>query len=213
MIDFISSQIQVDSSEIHVLEYPPFEPSKYYELLTDLELERCLHFGNEGRKREFVATRILRHALFGFQHIHYTAHGAPYVQLGSYISISHCKNKVAIATNDHYQIGLDLEIPRPNIEKIMHKFVAPSEFNLFNCTDPIVVSKIWSAKEALYKLAGRRQIHFKEELLLQPESDTIWNGKILNGDHELHVKLNIFEQDGVIFTLNTAPIERIDALA
>lgn len=210
MKGFKEYNIAQGATTIHVLQYPEFEIADYFDVLTDLERERCFQFGHIRRQREFVATRILRHGLFGYEHIHYDAHGAPFINGDTFISISHCSNSVAIAANKQYQVGLDLEVVRPDIQKIMAKFVSPKEMMDFNCKDAVVVSKIWSAKEALYKLAGRKKIHFKEELHLSWISETEWNGRILNPDHELHVKLNIFEQDGIIFTLNSTPIERID---
>lgn len=210
MREFKTSTIYQGATTIHVLDYPEFEIADYFDVLTELERERCLQFSHIRRQREFVATRVLRHNLFGFEHIHYDPNGAPYLNGDTFISISHCSNHVAIAVNDLYPVGLDLEIVRPDIHKIMAKFVGIEELSSFDCDDATVVSKIWSAKETLYKLAGRKKIHFKEELLLSCISESEWSGRILNHDHELHVKLNIFEQDGIIFTLNSAPIERID---
>ena len=79
---------------------------------------------------------------------------------------------------------------------------------LFDCTNPDVVTKLWSAKEALYKLAGRKEILFIEELLLSKTEDGLLSGSIINPDHELYVKLDIFERNGMFITINTDEVER-----
>lgn len=209
MKGFEFEHIQKGNTNIHILRYPNFDYHEHLELLTNDEQERCFSFGHERRKREFVATRILRHQIFGFQHIHYDANGAPYLNDGTHISISHCRNFVAIAENQEYKIGLDLEAPRAGINNVMHKFLSSEELEKFDCSDEQTVSKIWSAKEALYKLAGRKQILFATELHVEMVSENLWNGRIVNHDHELHVKLNIFEHEGIIITVNDAPVEKI----
>lgn len=208
---FKFSKINSGNSDIYILTYEPFDIESHFDVLTPDELERCLGFGHIKRKREFVATRILRHSIFGFQHIHYNANGAPFIHNGSFISISHCGNTVAIAVNPDFAIGLDLEVPRENIQTIMHKFLSEKEIELFDCADALVVSKVWSCKEALYKLAGRKQILFSSELHLEPLTDLEWKGRIINDDHELHVNLNIFEQHDLIITINNKPVERIES--
>ena len=209
MIGFEFEHIQKGKTSIHILRYPDFDFHRFLDLLTTDEQERCFSFGHERRKREFVATRILRHQIFGFQHIHYDANGAPYLDDGTYISISHCRNFVAIAQNQEYKIGLDLEAPRAGINNVMHKFLSQDELKNFDCADALTVSKIWSAKEALYKLAGRKQILFSSQLHVEAITEDQWKGRIVNPDHELHVKLNIFEHKGIIISLNDAPVEKI----
>jgi len=54
-----------------------FKAENYLYSLTDFELERYFTFKNEKRRNEFVATRLLKHDLFGFNQIRYRDHGAP----------------------------------------------------------------------------------------------------------------------------------------
>lgn len=195
---------------IYCLEYSDFELSDYHHALSADELERLFSFRHVKRQREFVATRVLKHSIFGFQHIHYNAVGAPFIPGTGFLSISHCSHTVAIAVNKEFAIGLDLELPRAHIGSVMHKFLSEAELNAFDCADSNVVSKIWSAKEALYKLAGRKEILFSQDLLVEPVTENKWLGTIRNRNHDLHVKLNIFEERGIIFTINSEPVERIE---
>lgn len=206
-MSFKFSSLNSNSTTIHFLEYGNYDPNIHVDKLTDMELERFKMFSHIKRQREFVATRLLRHNLFGFEHIHYDEHGAPYIENEGYISISHSKNKVAIALNKDYRIGIDLEPHRVNILNVAHKFLSPHEIKTFNCTDPIEVTKIWSAKEALYKLAGRKKILFSTELLLDLKNDE-WKGLIDNHDHHLLVNLDIFDIEDTIITINSREIEK-----
>ena len=154
---FSKKSINSHSSCIHLLSYKEFDPLEFTSKLTEIETERLLSFKNTNRRREFVATRILRHQLFGYQHIHYDDHGAPFIPNEGFISVSHSKNLIGIAVNENYKVGLDLEAHRKNILDLKSKFLSNNELLQFNCDDFIEVTKIWSAKEALYKLAGRKK--------------------------------------------------------
>ena len=206
---FQRDHILIGDTEIHTLLYPEFSPEDFLYVLTPDELKRYRSFSHIKRQREFIATRSLRHALFGMEHIHYSKEGAPYILQDTYISISHSKNLVAIALNRTFPIGLDLEAIRWDIDRVMHKFLSPEERLNFDCTDARLLTSIWSAKETLYKLAGRKQIFFSKELHISKVNNS-WKGRIQNPDHDLLVNLDIFERNGIIFTLNISPIERID---
>lgn len=198
--------INVTTSTIYICTYADFKPEDYYSYLTSNEIERLSCFKHPKRRMEFTATRILRHTIFGYSHIHYDEHGAPYIEDEGYISISHSKNTVAIAINPEFKIGLDLEEPREMIHSLKHKFLNNNEIETWDCSDYVNVTKIWSAKEALYKLAGRKQIIFKDELLLRLEKSH-WHGTIINPDHILEVKLNIFGDENLIISINTQAVE------
>ena len=79
-MDFIIDKIVFNDTLIYTLSFSDFEPLNYLDHLTVQEIERFEAFSHERRKREFVATRILRHSIFGFKHRHYNAVGAPYIE-------------------------------------------------------------------------------------------------------------------------------------
>lgn len=190
--------------------YSDFDPIDYMDRLTEIEQERLMTFKHIKRKREFMATRLLRHELFGFQHIHYSEIGAPFIEDEGFISISHSDQLVGIAINRNYLVGLDLESPRENILELSSKFLAPQECEHFDKTDKHEMTKVWSAKEAMYKLAGRKKIIFKEQLILSKDEHDGWRGTIINPDHSLRVKLDIFDHQGTVVSINSCAIERIE---
>jgi 4'-phosphopantetheinyl transferase EntD len=209
MIDFNFWQISSGSTQIHLMDYGNFEPNDYTEHLSDVEYARCLTFKHIRRRREFIATRILRKRILGSQHIQYNSIGAPYIKGVGFISISHSSHLVGLAFNENYMVGLDLETPRENILDISPKFLAPIEKYYFDNTNKLEMTSVWSAKEAMYKLAGRKKIIFKEELLLSKDELGNWRGKIINPDHILSVQLDIFDHQGTVVSINRCEVEQI----
>lgn len=207
--DFHIELLKSDSTEIYICRFAPFDPENYLDYLTGDEQERMYSFVHPARRMEFAATRILRHQVFGYAHIHYDPHGAPFIEGEGFISISHSRNAVGLAVNRDFRVGLDLECPRHNIVSISPKFLSIEEPGYFDTRDPLVLTKIWSAKETLYKLAGRKKIHFKTELLLSMDEDGSWIGRIVNPDCDILVKLNIFELNDLIVSLNATPIVEV----
>ena len=209
MTPFTFEEIHLNQTTVFLCKYVFFDINSYLSYLTKVELEKVNTFKSPSRKREFIASRILRHKVLGFETIHYNENGAPYIEGKGFISISHCKGNVGLAINQDYIIGLDLEPPRGNIFTLAHKFLSKNEKEKFNIQSKMEVTKIWSAKEALYKLAGRKKIIFKTELLLDKNSNSQWTGTIINPDSILSVNLNIFEHKGIIVSINSSKIVEV----
>ncbi len=96
------------------------------------------------------------------------------------VSMSHAKGFGAAAISIGNPIGIDIEIERTQITRIAHKFLHEAEKDW---TDQSIqeLTKIWGAKEALYKLHGRTQLIFAEQLLVHPfqkqKGEIIENGQ------------------------------------
>ncbi len=206
MTPFTFEEIHLNQTSIFLCKFDNFNIDTYLSYLSKEEQNKLISFKSLSRKKEFIAARILRHRILGFKTILYTSHGAPYIKEKGFISISHCKNWVGIAINKEYSIGLDLEPQRENILSLSHKFLSDNEILKFNTQSKLEVTKIWSAKEALYKLAGRKGIIFKKELLLDKDDNNNWSGKIINPNAILSVKLDIFEYKGIIISINKSKI-------
>lgn len=191
---------------IHFLEYDTFDPIDYLSHLTTEELERYHTFLHLKRKQEFVATRILRHEVFGYAHIHYNPVGAPYIKGEGFISISHAANLVAIASNPGFPLGLDVEIIRDKAMLLSGKFLSEKESSELKKDDATEMTRCWSAKEALYKLAGRKQIDFRKHLHLEKQGEQSWKGKIINPGEILLVDLHIFEYKNYVISFNSSPV-------
>ena len=206
-MNFIQNQIEVFDSIINLIEYDVFEPVDYLDQLSAIEKERFFQFKHIKRQREFVATRILRHSIFGFKHIHYNTIGAPYIEGEGFISISHSQNVIGIAVNQNFQVGFDLENASDKAKRLHTKFLNQEERIIFDTEDEMEMTKCWSAKETLYKLAGRNLIDFKKELVLDKNENEI-SGTIINPAEIIEVKLHDFIYKNQIITINKLPVVR-----
>lgn len=206
---FTQELLHIKGVELHLLRYVDFDPFTYLDQLTESEKERFFTFRHIDRKREFVATRILRHRIFGFQHIHYDAHGAPYIDGEGFISISHAEGLVGIAFCKDFKIGMDLETIREKAAYLSSKFLSEEEKRIFNAADAIEMTRVWSAKEVLYKLAGRKEILFKSQLLLSKSNDETYLGTVVNPDHVLKMNIHSMFWNDTIISLNVTACEKI----
>jgi len=123
--------------------------------------------------------------------------GKPHLDSGDWqVSMSHAKGYGAAAIQKGKPLGIDIEIERQQIERIAKKFLHEEEKTWLNhsVTD---LTKIWGAKEALYKLHGRTQLIFAEELLVHPfekgKGEIIEDGKkdTFNLNFDKHNSLHI----------------------
>ena len=97
------------------------------------------------------------------------------------LSISHAKGYAAAAINLNGPIGIDIEHEREQVLKIAHKFVHSSERKWVD-GDINRLTRVWSAKEALYKLHGRTQLIFAEQLITKNLDRPYGEGKIIERD-------------------------------
>ena len=204
--NFEHSTIKLGSTTIYIVRYSEFDPNDYLQFLSETEQERLASFNHIKRKREYCATRILKHELFGYLPIEYNTHGAPYIKGQGFISISHSNHHIAIAVNEAYQIGLDLEPISPKAMRLASKFISEEEHSFLDSMLPIEMTAAWSCKETMYKLAGRKKIIFKTQLKLIEKSEDTWKGEIHNPNEIRKVSLKVIKLDELIITLNNEPI-------
>lgn len=202
MKPFKRNRIQVNSVEIYLIYYKDFIPTDYLHFLSEREQVRLSTFTHLKRKQEFVSTRILKHELFGHREINYDESGAPYIYKEGFISISHSTGCSGIALNEDFKIGLDLEPYSSKAKKISSKFLNDFELSNLKLKDEKDFTAAWSCKEALYKLAGRKKIIFKTELLLLSREQNLWECQIINPNETIYVTLKSIFTDSLIITVN-----------
>ncbi len=125
------------------------------------------------KQNEWLASRFLAKFLAESLNLSYRglikdAYNKPYFQdLDHHLSLSHTVSHVAAAIHLHQPIGIDLEKITERLHIIKHKFLTDAERE--NANDNLEKLCIyWSAKESLYKLYGKRGVHFQNELLVTP---------------------------------------------
>lgn len=207
---FRINNIELEKQTIYTLEFDPYNIFDYFDLLTNHEIERTLTFKSPKRQQEFVATRVLRHEIFGFNHIQYNEVGAPYIEEEGFISISHANGIVGIALNKSHEVSLDLETVSDQAIRLRDKFLSENERKNLNVDSPIEMTKAWSLKEVLYKLSGKKGLHFKEQLLLEKQNEENWLGRIIYDDNLVAVELFTFVREKVIISFNTGRKKFID---
>lgn len=206
-MNFSIENIELYDSSLFFLMYDEFTPSSYTDALTDQEVCYFNNIRHLKRQREYIATRILRNSVFGKKTICYNEIGAPYIEGGNNISVSHSENTIGIAVNNSFKIGLDLETITPKAQRLHEKFLNEEEMENFDTSSATEMTKCWSAKEALYKLADRNGIDFRQELLIYKDAEN-WGGKIVNDTYIYSVDLHLFEFNNQIVTINTNKTER-----
>jgi phosphopantetheinyl transferase len=212
-MDFKQHRFEINASKINLLEFnDDFNPEKYLDSLTAIEVERYFSFKHLKRRKEFVATRLLKHQLFGYQEIEYRIHGAPFINDCAYISVSHANNIVGIASNNKHEIGFDIECITDRTKNIFPKYLNDFEMELFDTRSAFDLTLAWSLKESMYKLAGRKLIDFKKDLLLLEKKDDLVRAKICDPDKELFLDLDYFQVGNNIVTINKNELKCLSIL-
>ena len=140
------------------------------EILTDAELASISH---PQKQIEFFCSRLVIKHLANSLDVKYLGikkdeHGKPYLAGSKWqISITHTSKYVAAVMHPSESLGVDMEKPSEKIRRIAHKFLSETERT--EAEDDIEkLCVYWSAKEALYKLYGRRKVIFNENLYVFP---------------------------------------------
>src|SRR5690606_40776804 len=69
-----------------------------------------------------------------------------------------------------YEVGIDMELVKPKIEVIASKFMKPEELAQLQPEHHYVEQLLtcWTAKEAVYKLQGKKGVSFKDNIYIEP---------------------------------------------
>ena len=137
------------------------------------------------RQGQWLAGRVLAHAVAaelwpgapGLLVQNEAVTGRPYLAgpglpAGAVVSLSHSGAWAAVLLATAGRAGVDVELVRGKARRIAARFLSPEEMAAAQAVPEAAAEThftlLWSAKETLYKLAARRGIIFKEQLLLEP---------------------------------------------
>jgi 4'-phosphopantetheinyl transferase len=135
---------------------------------TELEL---IH--NPKKRLEWLAARNALRKIFGDNNIEIKSvlkdgYGKPFLYGAEHqISLAHSFPYAVALFNRTKPAGIDIEKVQEKILKIGKKFLNDQEKEIAG-TNLTKMTIIWCAKEALYKLYGRKKITFKENLFIGP---------------------------------------------
>jgi 4'-phosphopantetheinyl transferase len=165
------------------------------------------------RKRmEWLAGRALLKQLatesgLQYQGIVKDEFGKPFLKDINYqISISNSFPYVAAQIHPSQSVGIDLEQPRPKLFNVMKRVLTEGEWN-DGANNLKKLCIYWCAKEALYKIYGKRSLIFNEHILVKPfalsQTGTL-EGTIREENSERILYLDYcIEPDYILITTNT----------
>ncbi len=169
------------------------------EILTDAELANIHH---PQKQVEFFCSRLTIKFLTDFLDIKYFGikkdeFGKPYlVGTNWQMSLTHTIDYVAVVMHPMQALGIDMEKPSEKLRKIANRMMSENEVKDAN-DDLEKLCIYWSAKEALYKLYGKRSVDFRENLFISPFQKGA--SKIIG-----RLKINEIDEEYSIFIENIA---------
>ncbi len=172
-------------------------------ILTDLELSDTAH---PQKRLELLASRVAiyqlaRNLSIVVDGIKKDEHGKPFLVNCSWnFSLTHSKNFIGVVFHDTVSVGIDIEIPNPKLWKIATRLFTSQELEIVG-EELNTMSIFWSAKEALYKLYGKRKVDFRENLLLQKQGNDFY-GEINMPDYSSRHKLIIEHIEDYILVIS-----------
>ena len=128
---------------------------------------------NGKRNLHWLSTRVLLRTMLNtssYIDCKVDEHGKPYLANFPYfISLSHSFDYAAVMISKDKPVGIDIELIKDKIERIAHKFMNDAELSYMDqdhMTEHLYVS--WCAKEAIYKLQGKKNVSFLHNIRLRP---------------------------------------------
>jgi 4'-phosphopantetheinyl transferase len=164
----------------------------------EAEPENCpADITNPVKRTEWLAGRVLVRRLVEKAGLRYDGltkdeFGKPWLKgYGHHVSLSHSFPYVAAQLHVARAVGIDIEQPKPKLLRIAPRILSSAE--VADAGDNLVKNCVyWCAKEALYKIYGRRGLSFISHLSveafgLKEEGDI--NGRIAIANTDEHVTL------------------------
>lgn len=196
---FLSDQL----SSVVIEEKKPFGAYLEEQLFPE-EREQLKSLTNDIRKIEFLGVRRIRNESNLSSPIYYSDSRKPFLkkELNTYISISHSKNYCALGASSK-ELGIDIEEISPRIERIASRFVSEEEKQFISEQKILDLTKIWTMKEAMFKLNNRNGIEFITELIIEGKSGDVYSGKMLTENGWKQVKLECFQLEALVISACT----------
>jgi len=140
---------------------------------TDYDQQRFARLTSEHRQREWLASRLLLKTLVdspNIIHLEADSNGRPLVRnMPLQVSISHSGHVAAAIVSEQHPVGIDVEMIHDRIQRIAYKFVGDHEWAFIGrkpATD--LLTLMWSAKESVYKIYGKRVLAFSGNIFIHP---------------------------------------------
>ena len=150
-------------------------------------------------KEQFLAVRKILHLENPSYKIRYDESGKPLINSDLNISISHSNLMAGIVFSGFNQTGIDIEEKESKIINIQNKFLNESEkLKDEYQSDVDYLTKIWTAKESIYKALGIKGISFSDDIIIKNTKKNKGHGYYINGKEKYKFDLMFFSIDNYI---------------
>ena len=125
------------------------------------------------KRLEWLAGKALIKTLVGEVGLEYLGlrkdeYGKPFLKAHPHqISLSHSFPYVAAQIHPFTPVGIDVEQPKEKLLKVASRVLSPAELQDAG-TDIVKHCIYWCAKETMYKIYGKRGLHFENQLNIAP---------------------------------------------
>ena len=139
--------------------------------LPEVENKKLNQRKSPQHRTSFLSSRASLSALgVSLKDLQFNEHGVPYLADQKFCSLAHTATHAA-AVLSNKAVGVDVESYRDKIVRIAPKFRHQQEMFIRNKENEIeFLTRLWTAKEAIYKALGMPGIHFSKQILVTPFS-------------------------------------------
>ena len=143
------------------------------------------HYTSEKRKKEHLVSRLLVNEICPTKTIIYNEFGAPELNNGKHVSISHSKQLVAIIISDK-KTGLDIEQISEKSLRLVSKFISEKDLIKLNKEKSTL---IWCIKESIFKWHQKGGVDFIKDIIIS-EFNLEEHGKVTAYFRKKELNLN-----------------------
>ena len=194
---------KIRSADFQILVWKIEEPLAYFETFPATWSSPSVE--NPTKKIESTAVRHCLHLLsteFDCLQLVQNDRNRPFFQDSDWhISLTHSYPFVAVACSWKNRIGIDVEKPGRNIEKIAPRFLNAAELEKWKDSSNLL-TLAWSAKESIYKAVGKPGLSFQKEMEISDFNQNPCKAQVAMGE-----KVEIFWEEYPDFSLTVALIQ------
>lgn len=140
-----------------------------------IDISHITNIKSNQRACEKLATLLIIALVLGNNaKLCHTDEGAPFIKDSlTHISISHSAHLVAVAFSSS-PIGIDIEHKAEQVLRVRKKFLNDRELSIIDYNDKVINLRLWTAKEAVYKVHGKKGIDFKNDIYQDTHTKSIY---------------------------------------
>lgn len=193
---------KISSEDFQILVWKIEEPIAFFETFPGSWSTPSIE--NPIKKLESVAARYCLHQLSSELDslvLVQNNRNRPFFQDSDWhISITHSYPYVAAAFSPEKRVGIDVEKPGRNIEKIAPRFLSAAELEKWKDTSNLL-TLAWSTKESIYKAVGKPGLSFQKEIEISDFEQNPGKAQLITGE-----EIDVFWEEFPEFSLTVALI-------